>query len=112
MRYIKKFEELDFSQTIPVTTKNFLTNYYHCDACNALWKEFNKTTERCKFCNSDEVEDLPENEWYEVVKSRLDEDEINDLDEERLKEEEYFIDLSEDDDLYNDEDENNNMYVN
>lgn len=100
MNYIKKFEGFDFSQTIPMTTENFLTNYYHCDSCNALWKEFNKTVNTCKFCTGPEIEELSEDEWYDSVKGRLDEDEIKDLDEERLKSEEYFIDLSEDEDLY------------
>jgi hypothetical protein len=103
MRYIKKFEGFDFSQTIPMTSENFLTNYYHCDACNALWKEFNEVVSSCKFCNSDEIEDLSEDEWYDTVKGRLDEDEIRELDEERLRSEDSFIDLSDDDDLYEDE---------
>ena len=100
MNYIKKFEGFNFSQTIPMTTKNFLTNYYHCDSCNALWKEINKTANKCKFCTGPEIEELSEDEWYDSVKGRLDEDEIKDLDEERLRSEDYFIDLSEDEDLY------------
>jgi hypothetical protein len=103
MQFIRKFEDFDFSQTIPITTQNFLTNYYHCDSCNALWKEFNKVVDTCKFCTGNEIEELSEDEWYDSVKGRLDEDEIKDLDEERLREENYFIDLSDDEDLYNED---------
>ena len=70
MKHIKKFETFDFSQTIPVTTKNFLTNYYSCDECDSLWKELNKESEECKFCGSNEIEELSEGEWYEVSKSK------------------------------------------
>jgi hypothetical protein len=109
MHYIKKFEGFDFSQTIPITSKNFLTNYYHCDSCNALWKEFNKRSERCKFCNDKEIEELSEDEWYDTVKGRLDEED-GDIDEDRLRDEEYFLDFSDGDDLY--DDENNQSDVN
>ncbi len=102
MQYIKKFEDLDFSQTLPVTSVNVLTNYYHCDSCNALWKELNKQCNRCKFCNGSDVEELSEDEWYESVKGRLD-DEDGDIDEDRLRDENHFLDFSECDDLYDDE---------
>jgi len=95
MRFIKKFEELDFSQTLPIASRNALTNYYHCDCCNALWKEVNKQHDRCKFCKSDEIEELSEDEWYDTVKGRLDEDEIEGMDEDRLRGENEFLDLSE-----------------
>lgn len=101
--HIRKFEDFDFSQTIPMTTENFLTNYYHCDACNGLWKEFNETVECCKFCNSEEIEELSEDEWYDTVRGRADEEELNDIGEERLRSENSFIDLSDDDDLYSDD---------
>lgn len=93
MRHIKKFEGFDFNQTLPVTTQNVLTNFYSCDDCDALWREFNETSEKCKYCGSNEVEDLDEDEWYEIVKSRLDEDEIEELESNRRKESETFIDI-------------------
>jgi hypothetical protein len=93
MNYIKTYEDFDFSQTIPTTSKNVLTNYYSCDECNALWKEFNKNVEKCKFCNCSEIEDLSEDEYYDLQRSRLDEDEIEDMESERSKESEEFIDL-------------------
>ena len=31
MSIIKKFEEFDFSQTLPVASKDALTSYYSCD---------------------------------------------------------------------------------
>lgn len=93
MKHIKKFETFDFNQSIPVTTKNFLTNFYSCDECNALWKEFNNTTDKCKFCDSDEIEELQEDEWYEIAKTRLDKDEIEDLESEKSIESEQNVDL-------------------
>ena len=93
MKFIKKFETFDFSQTIPATSKNVLTNYYSCDECDALWKDFNETCDKCKFCDSDEVEDLSEDEFYDLQRSRLDEDEIEDMESERSKNSEEFVDL-------------------
>jgi len=93
MKHIKKYETFDFDQTIPVTSKNFLTNFYSCDECDALWKEFNNTSDSCKFCGSDEVEELQEDEWYEISKNRLDTDEIKDLESEKNKESEDLVDL-------------------
>ena len=93
MKHIKKFESFDFDQTIPVTSRNVLTNYYSCDECNALWKEFNKTSEECKFCNCKEIEDLSEDEYYDLQRSRLDEDEIEGMESERSKDSDEFINL-------------------
>lgn len=95
MRYIKKFEGFDFSQTLPIAPLDAITNYYSCDDCNALWKEVNeKVVKRCKYCGSDEIEDLSRDEWYETVKVRLEEDEVADWEEEKKKEEESFLDLN------------------
>ena len=69
MKHLKKFETFDFSQTVPVTTKNFLTSYYSCDECDNIWKEFNKESKSCK-CGSTEIEELPEDEWYEIAEVR------------------------------------------
>ncbi len=93
MKWIKTFETFDFSQTIPVASKADLTNYYHCDDCNALWKELNKEIDRCKFCQSNSIEELSKDEWYETVGDRLDDEEIEDLESERMKEEDDFMDL-------------------
>jgi hypothetical protein len=93
MKWIKTFETFDFSQTLPVVSKSDLTLYYHCDDCNALWKELNKESSNCKFCDSDEIEELSKDEWYETVGDRLDDDEAEDLNSERSEEEETFIDL-------------------
>ncbi len=97
MKHIKKFETFDFSQTIPVTTKNFLTNYYSCDECNGLWKELNKESHQCKLCGSNEIEELEEDEWYEISKSRGE-----DMSVERSEDQEgvNLYDLKKDDDNY------------
>jgi len=93
MKWIKTFETFDFSQTLPVASKADLSLYYHCDDCDALWKEFNKETDTCKFCKSQAVEELSKDEWYETVGDRLEEDEVEGLESDRLKEEDDFIDL-------------------
>lgn len=93
MKHVKKFEDFDFSQSIPMTTKNFLTNYYSCDECDALWKEYNKQSGTCKVCNSDEVEELPEDEWYEIAKSRMNDKELKELENEKIADEETATDL-------------------
>lgn len=95
MKNIKKFEDFDFSQTLPVAPLEAVTEYYSCDECDALWKEVNEPfAKKCKYCGSSEVEDLSRDEWYESVKTRLDEDEIQDLEAEKKKEEESFLDLT------------------
>lgn len=94
MRKIKSFESFDFNQTIPTTSKEALTMFYSCDECNALWKEFNKKCDSCKYCESDEVEEIGPDEYYELVKNRLDEDEIEDLEKERESDSNTFVDLT------------------
>ncbi len=93
MKHIRKFETFDFNQTIPVTSKNVLTNYYSCDECDSLWKELNESCDKCKFCDSGEIEDLSEDEYYYLQKSRLDEGEEEDIESERSKESDELVDL-------------------
>ncbi len=93
MKYIQEFEGFDFSQTLPVTTKNILTNFYSCDECDSIWREFNESSNSCKHCGSNEVEDLDEDEWYEIAKTRLSEDEVRKLEKERKEESDTFIDI-------------------
>jgi hypothetical protein len=100
MKRIKKFETFDFSQTLPLASRSDLTLFYHCDDCNALWKVFNKEVKNCKFCNSLDIEELSEDEWYEAVGDRLDEEELEDLQSEREKDSEDFIDLVDLDNKY------------
>jgi hypothetical protein len=102
MKIIKTFETFDFSQTLPLASKADLTLFYHCDSCDALWKEFNQEVDTCKFCKSEEVEELSKEEWYETVGDKLEEDEREELESERLKEEDDFIDLINLDNKYKD----------
>ena len=93
MKWIKTFETFDFSQTLPVASVADLSIYYHCDNCNALWKSLNSEMSSCKFCNSSSIEELSKDEWYETVGERSDGEEIEDLESERDKEEDDFLDL-------------------
>jgi hypothetical protein len=94
MRWIKKFEAFDFRQTLPTTSKSYLTQYYSCDECDALWKSFNQNFENCKFCKSTSIEELNRDEWYESACDRLDDEEIDDLLKEKEDEEVDFVNLS------------------
>jgi hypothetical protein len=93
MKFIKKFESFDFSQTLPFTSKDNLTLYYSCDDCNALYKSLNEIEENCRYCKSENLEELSPDEWYDSVSDRLDEDEIDELQKERQGEENTFVDL-------------------
>lgn len=93
MKWIKKFETFDFSQTLPVASKDDLTLYYHCDDCDALWKVLNTEITDCKFCKNNLIEELSKDEWYETVGNRLDEDELDDLNVEKESDESDFLDL-------------------
>ena len=93
MKYIKAYEMFDFSQTLPTTSQDVLTSYYHCDGCNALYKSVNSNEDDCKFCNSRELEELSEDEYYDTIGERLDDDEKEDLEEERQKDKDKFLDL-------------------
>ena len=92
--HLKKFEEFDFSETLPVAPKTALISYYSCDDCDAVWKIFNSTMDKCPFCDSPEIEDLPKNEYYELVKARLgDPTEIDELEKEKQEDENSWIQL-------------------
>lgn len=106
MQHIKKFNELNINNTdkpikkdlgydpLLTTTANMLTNYYSCDECNALWRNFNSLNTTCPYCGSIEIEDISEDEWYELVKKRLNNDEIKELEADRKKQSETFVDLT------------------
>jgi hypothetical protein len=92
-KFVNEENVFDFSQTLPITTKNFLTNYYSCDECDGLWKVYNKQETKCKFCDSEEIEEMSEGDWYEVVNQRMGDEDDSDIDDERKSEEEEVIDL-------------------
>lgn len=93
MKYIKKFELFDNDNYIPSTSKNVLTNYYSCDDCDDLWSEFNNEPEICTNCGSSNIEELPEDEWYEVAKSRLSPAKLKKLESKRKKDKNQFVNL-------------------
>lgn len=91
MRHIKKFEFFDFNQTLPITTKNYLTNFYCCDECDHMWQEL-QSCNICPECESTEIEDLPEDEWYEVAKSRNPE-EVESLNNRKIKDSDSYLNI-------------------
>jgi hypothetical protein len=87
MGVIKKFGEY----SIPIASKEDLTSFYSCDECDSLWKMFNSHSDKCPYCDSTEIEELDADEWYELAKDRLDDEEKIDIDKERNSSE--FVDL-------------------
>jgi hypothetical protein len=68
MKHIQKFERFDLTQS-----DNNLQNEnccYSCDECDNIWKS-EVECDCCKFCDSNEIEELQENEWNELNKMRL-----------------------------------------
>lgn len=78
---------------MPVTSKNYLNNYYNCPDCNALYKLFNERTERCKYCGSDKIKLISEDQYYNEVVKKLEPDEIENSKKEREKESDMKMDL-------------------
>ncbi len=93
MKRLKTFETFDFSQTLPVASKSDLTNYYHCDDCDGLWKEFNRQSRICKSCNSTSIEELSSDEWYQTKGINLDDNDLEDLNSEKKSDSENFVNL-------------------
>lgn len=94
MNHLKKFEELDFSQTLPYTSPSNLINYYECKECNDLFKLLNKQVNKCRYCNSKNIELVNRDEWYKKVDDRLDEDEREINQKIKSEEEDDFIDIT------------------
>jgi hypothetical protein len=68
MKNIKKFENFEFSEIKPEEISES-TCYYSCDECDNIWKS-DVESDCCKFCDSDEVEELHEEEWNELSKNQ------------------------------------------
>jgi len=90
MKYLKQFESSEWKESIkenyyPISTVASLTNYYVCDDCNALWRELNRPlSNRCPYCGSNNIRTLDSDDWFDMVKQRLDDpDEIKELEKER-----------------------------
>lgn len=94
MKYLKKFEELDFSQTLPLTTREQLTMYYSCDDCDDLWKSANEQCDICPTCKSKNIEELSEDEFYEIGKEMSDEEDSPLIDKLKKSEQDEIIDLT------------------
>ncbi len=93
MKHLSKFETFDFSQSLPITSVDVLTSYHSCDECDGIWKEFNEDVKNCKYCGSEEIEELEENEFNELVNTRLNNDESDELNKDRINDEDTFVDL-------------------
>lgn len=72
MKNIKTFESFfgadigkpafDFNQTLPIVSRNDVTNTWLCSDCDLIWENFNKMDpEKCLECGSSNIEEI-ENE--------------------------------------------------
>jgi hypothetical protein len=68
MKHLKKFEGFDLSQS--GNLQNESCCHYSCDECDNIWKS-DEECGCCKFCDSNEIEELHEDEWNELNKMRL-----------------------------------------
>ncbi len=93
MKNIKTFEEFDFNRTLPAVSVEDLTFFYNCNDCNVLWKNFNEQSEKCKYCHSDNITNLDADDWYDQVKLRLDEDEVEEMQKQREEDSTNIVDL-------------------
>jgi hypothetical protein len=68
MKHLKKFEGFDLTQSENLQNENCC--HYSCDECDNIWKS-DEECDCCKFCDSNEIEELHEDEWNELNKMRL-----------------------------------------
>jgi len=68
MKHIKKFETFDFSKTQTLES-NALNCFYSCEECDSLWESSDIDIKSCRFCDSDEVEELESSEYFELKKN-------------------------------------------
>lgn len=93
MKYIKRFENLDFSQATWATTADFLNMYYCCDNCDSSFKTLNKELEKCPSCGCPKPDPLTEEEYYTKIKSKANEAEIEEIEKERGEDSRTIIDM-------------------
>jgi hypothetical protein len=68
MKNLKKFENFDLTQ--PEENLQNYNCHYSCDECDNIWKS-EEECDCCKYCDSNEIEELHEEEWNELNKMRL-----------------------------------------
>jgi hypothetical protein len=68
MKRLKNFEIFDLN--ISEDLKNSNCCHYSCDECDNIW-ESEEECDSCKYCDSNEIEELNEEEWNELNKIRL-----------------------------------------
>ncbi len=76
MKYIKRIDE--FNRSIYAASEDDISFFYSCDGCDSLFKDL-KGRDKCKSCESSEIEELSKDEFKEIVKTRLNKDEIEDM---------------------------------
>jgi hypothetical protein len=69
MKHLKNFESFDLSQS-EENLENSNCCHYFCDECDNIWKS-DEECDCCKYCDSNEIEELHEDEWNELNKMRL-----------------------------------------
>ena len=92
-RFNEYAEQPKGTEYLPMTTSDVLTTYYHCPDCNALYNLFNEESHRCKYCGSNNVELIPKEEYYKLVRPRLEDDEWEEEMIIKKQKEEEMVDL-------------------
>jgi hypothetical protein len=94
MSYIKSFEGFA-GKPLPTTSVDFLLDYKLCRNCNALYYAYNKkNTNKCKYCESSNIDIISEYEFYKILKSRVSPEEYNEIEQDRRMSKDKLVDLS------------------
>jgi hypothetical protein len=74
---IKKFEEFvnedmwNQDMFFPMTTKSSLAMYYKCLNCGIPYISINKELHFCEECKSSKLQEIGEDEFYKILKTKL-----------------------------------------
>jgi hypothetical protein len=93
MKWIKTFEAWA-GQPLLTTSLDVELEYKNCKDCNALYQVYKPKSINCRFCDSRNLLNLTEDEYYNEMQNRLDPDEFEDALKERDKVRNTFVDLT------------------
>lgn len=93
-KHLKKFEELNFNNTLFSTSVNNLTNYYNCKECGQLFKEFNNQVKECTNCHSNNLIMIDIDMFYQKLKDKLGEEYHDKIQKVKSQEENEVADMT------------------
>lgn len=80
MRNLKDFKTFEAEQIGPpilARTEEDLMSYYKCNACDALWKNFNEESTSCKFCRNNDITKISVYDYMTSLREKGDKAEYN-----------------------------------